>query len=711
MSIIGRTSGFAILLMLVAGVATPARAHDCGTVSSCPPEPADGVPTSECHADCTEADFREAVDVVNNCGGYRTIRFAGPHCLGDVGNPTVIDMNQANPTCNGTCVGGVRPGRPCSGLSVCRPASCGPTGIGVGNAVCLFGNRITIDGEHKILFNYVPPTGTGNALDGACCSGQCGNTNYQSALFTFAPDAGVETHDNTVMNFAMQYFPEGIHINKGRRHRVLNVVNKRICEDAITIDDPENPPGPLLDTAFDIVVSGNTLVGSQPADANHKCVLEVANPNGPSTFVMNHLCGLDKAIQVWGGTSTISDNFIDTISVPVLVKGGDHVIQRNHSWGLLPGCAEYSVPGADACLQNNPDPPYNVPASRQCDDTCQAYEVSGGSADFRDNTIAYCKFGISTLGDSDYGTVGDGTASGNHISFSPVAALYSRAGSSLYAHDNIIKNAGCFTDSQAERGAVVARDGSVINLTSHNSVCQDATLPDVYNAASDVVAPGNCWGDEASPTRSFLGDGTTTADSPPATCNQSGFQICGCPARPLTGCREPTELEESTLKVSANGSGSFKWQWKKGEASTAADFGTPSSQSTYLMCLYETPPSGVPRLVFEASARAGGNCNGRACWSQYVTADQTLRKWVYKDPHATNDGVRGVRLFPGIATRAKIDVQGRGPYLHLPASLGLQGKLIAQLSNTTPHACWEASYSGGSRSTTKLSARSDAPTP
>jgi hypothetical protein len=212
----------AFLALVLAGLTVTPRAteaHDCGTVNPCPAPPPPGQTPPTCYADCTETDFRRAVHVVNTCGGDRIIKFFGPSCTGAPGAPTVIDMKQEDATCSGNvCVGGVNAGQPCSSTPQCRIASCGPTGVGVGNAVCLFGNRMTIDGENKVLFNYVKPT-TGDPLDGACCSGACGAEKYRSALFTFAYRQGEETVDNTVRNFTMQFFPEGIHVRRGRRHR------------------------------------------------------------------------------------------------------------------------------------------------------------------------------------------------------------------------------------------------------------------------------------------------------------------------------------------------------------------------------------------------------------------------------------------------------------------------------------------------------------
>ncbi len=704
---------------LLAASATTVAANTCGTTAACLPPFDPNDPTKiECFADCTEADFREAVHALNVCNVGRTVRFQGPSCTGGIENPTVIDMRQENAVCaSGQCEGGVRAGAPCGNTGHCRVASCGPTSPGVGNAVCLYGNGIVIDGEHKILFNYVPPN-TGDPLDGGCCSGACGAEQHRSALFSFAPRMGEDTHDNAVMNFAMQYFPEGIHVRNGQNHRVSGVTNRRICEDAITIDRPQTGGDPQENEVANIRIEHNTLVGMQPPDGGRQCYKETT----PNTFVGGQLCGLDKAIQVWGGTSMIENNVIDTIPAPVLVKFGEHTIRGNSTWGLLPGCDPYSGPDTGSCVDNAPDPPYDVDVAgtRDCDDACQAYEVSGGYVDFDHNTVAYCKFGLKTMGDPAFGPVAMATADDNVMLYNAVSSFLVQDGASLTAGRNRIVNSGCFTGSQAERGAVVIAPDSLASLYSTNTFCQDATLPDIHNDGGFVEVIGACWGNEPSPAVDARPANADTHIVTPHSCAEAGFVPCGCPAVPVSGCRQGTRAESSSLRISKFAADPKKqklqWRWKYGDATSGADFGDPlaappQAASNYQVCIYDSPPDRPQRLVYDGTAAAGSTCGGQSCWTPTYASDSTLRKLRYKDSRLENGGLREIRLFPGPTARSKLDVVGRGASLALP-SLDLAGQVVAQLRNTVPWTCWEARFSTPIVSDpTRYSADSDAPTP
>jgi hypothetical protein len=491
---------------------------------------------------------------------------------------------------------------------------------------------------------------------------------------------------------------------------VVNVVNRRICEDAISIDAPD-----AAVEAIDIEITNNTLLGMQPPEGRD-CYREI--DESPPTFEAGHLCGLDKAIQVWDGSSTISGNQIDTINTPVLVKRGTHTIRDNLTWGLLPGCAEYSGPGAGSCLADHPDPPYDLQPGGppDCEESCQGYQVSGGTATFDNNTIAYCKFGIKAATDSSLGTTGTAIVTNNKARFNYVSSFIATGGATMTGANNKAVNSGCFTGSQAERGVLVGTGGSTIDFRDHNSFCQDASLPDVYNQGSTILATGNCWGDETSPTIDTRPSGAqTTVDDPPPSCAQTGFKICGCPATPLVGCRKPIEVAESDITITQS---KLKWKWKNGAATSEADFGNPLVSANYVFCVYERPATGAPRLMLEAVAPPGEICgsgSNNACWRKYTSGvPPEFRKWRYKDRELTPDGLRDIRLFAGADGKAKVDVQGRAPLLKLPASLqvGAGSRVTVQLKNTDTPVCWDADFSTFKQNRpTLLRAKSDPPTP
>ncbi|MEB2285574.1 MAG: hypothetical protein OZ922_12930 [Myxococcales bacterium] len=370
-----------------------------------------------CSVDCTETDLRDAISKANACSGtptfIRTITF-------NSGTGCTINMAQSSTT-----------------------AAC--TGDFEKNAVCLTGHHTIVDGANKVTFNF---NGTGVCQS---CSGSCASP--QPALFT------LKGHDNQVKNFTMQYFPEGIHIRSGDNHTVSGVTNKFICEDAITIDST---------AGTGITVSGNTLTGNTTAGSGHTC-LKSSGASG--------LCGLDKAIQVNGGASTISGNTINTIGQPVKVVAGTHTVSGNSTTG------------------SNTDK--NV---------CQAYSFDGGTNTVSNNTISYCKFGIRVV---DAASV---DATSNIIKNSYVAGFQVKGSGAgkLKGTGNKLKGNGGNTASDCQRGALVVKDNpnakvdfgggdysgtAVIGSVSSggNIFCQ-GSLNDIWNITDCMCSGTTCNG-------------------------------------------------------------------------------------------------------------------------------------------------------------------------------------------------------------------------
>ncbi len=319
-----RPQRLGVVVLAVAISAAPAAfaAHNCSTTCS----------QTACSTDCNETDLRSAVSIINTCGGNRTLAFnAGYGCT--------INMAQTSTT-----------------------AAC--TGDPEANAVCLTGSNIVVDGQDLVLFNY---SGTGRcASDPAAAP--------QPALFT------LKGSGNTVKNFTMKYFPEGIHIRAGNDHRVEGVTNGFICEEALTIDSTAGTGH---------VVTANAFTGNTTAEAGRTCY--------KNDGVTAGLCGTDKAIQInncGSCTSTIDNNLIDTIGQPVNISGGTHTVSDNTTTGA-----------PTTCSQGN------------CDDVCQAYSVQGGRANFSNNTIQLCKFGIRVV-DAGSALVTGNTMKDNYVAAS-----------------------------------------------------------------------------------------------------------------------------------------------------------------------------------------------------------------------------------------------------------------------------------------------------
>ena len=177
----------------------------------------------------------------------------------------------------------------------------------------------------------------------------------------------------------------------------------------------------------------------------------------------------------------------------------------------------------------------------------------------------------------------------------------------------------------------------------------------------------------------------------------------GCPFVPLAGCRQPVVSGRSKIAIrdeESIGRLKFQWRWKKGAATTEAEFGDPLTDApagtSYTLCVYD--PVG---LLVQATAPAGGLCGVKQptpCWSgrpsrgfAYADSDQSIEP----------DGVKSIDLVAGADGRATIGFNGEGGLFPFPSNGGFGGiadlsaissPLIVQLQNTNG-LCFEATYS------------------
>ena len=162
----------------------------------------------------------------------------------------------------------------------------------------------------------------------------------------------------------------------------------------------------------------------------------------------------------------------------------------------------------------------------------------------------------------------------------------------------------------------------------------------------------------------YAGDGVTCA---PDSCAPS----------PLT-CR--TALG-STLVIrdkSNDDRDRLRWKWRKGEATTQADFADPTASAAYSFCVYA---GAVPSLVAEAILPPDA-----ATWAPL--GDRGYR---YKDPNAAVAGMEKLVLKEGSEGRAKVLVKGRGvslPDVVLPVDV----PVTVQLVNDETGICFEGVY-------------------
>lgn len=205
-----------------------------------------------------------------------------------------------------------------------------------------------------------------------------------------------------------------------------------------------------------------------------------------------------------------------------------------------------------------------------------------------------------------------------------------------------------------------------------------------YEPAGSPCPDGQiCNGDETCD-----GTGACRPGAPPACddgnlCTEDACDVAsGCVHHgvPQTLCRAANR----TRLVLRQGR-QLEWRWEAGAATSLADLGTPTAATSYALCIYDTLGD-VPML------RSSGRMEPRpAGW-----ADRGTKGWVYSDRTGAQDGIKRLRLVPGLDGEARIRLQaGAGVIQPAPASTTRyfvqEPSVVVQLVNDAG-ACWGTAF-------------------
>jgi hypothetical protein len=243
---------------------------------------------------------------------------------------------------------------------------------------------------------------------------------------------------------------------------------------------------------------------------------------------------------------------------------------------------------------------------------------------------------------------------------------------------------GLFGDCPAD-GFVVSGNGCVDDGNEcTNDVCDGAGAclhPNKSGGATCNAGAGVC-------------DGAGACVAPP-TPSPTPTPTPLCAATPRAGCRG-TEPQKSSLFVrnkDGTVSDRLTWKWNRGAATSLSEFGSPTTSTSYALCVYDTT-AGAPSLVASLRAPAGGTCaSGRPCWRSVST-----RGFKYQNAGLVPDGLLKLQLGAGTTGKAKIVALAKGPPLTLPFQASgtvfrQDPRVTVQLVNDAPMGvCWETRF-------------------
>ncbi len=187
-------------------------------------------------------------------------------------------------------------------------------------------------------------------------------------------------------------------------------------------------------------------------------------------------------------------------------------------------------------------------------------------------------------------------------------------------------------------------------------------------------------------------------------CSSACTLESACPPTPKLFCRRPTKPAKAQLQmknVSPDTGDSLGWKWGSGATTPKSAFGTPTTGTGYVLCVWDAN-GGVQSLALTAAVPGGGTCGGKPCWKESSSG------FKYHDAAGSAGGIVSVQLKAGASGKAHVQVKGKGTGLALPSlPLHHDPGVTVQLKNNLGE-CWEADFSTATRSdATEFKAKSD----
>lgn len=174
-----------------------------------------------------------------------------------------------------------------------------------------------------------------------------------------------------------------------------------------------------------------------------------------------------------------------------------------------------------------------------------------------------------------------------------------------------------------------------------------------------------------------------------------------CTAVPRTGCKQVASTASgkpaiALLRPRADRAyDRVVFRWKPGQATTMAEFGDPSLDRTYALCVYDETPSGFVLLV-DTTASPGGVCANKPCWR----LNRSGTKWLFRNPELTPDGMLRMDLQSGPDGSARVVAVAKGYRAGVPPLPVQQAtRVVAQVVNDLG-TCWSAEFTAPAKKNT-----------
>src|SRR5262245_31734323 len=178
------------------------------------------------------------------------------------------------------------------------------------------------------------------------------------------------------------------------------------------------------------------------------------------------------------------------------------------------------------------------------------------------------------------------------------------------------------------------------------------------------------------PTHTVTGTPTHTGTPNPNICSMT----------PKAGCQNPSGPQKRRLRINAKRR-LIVWKWRSDVTIPLADFGDPTTSTTYSLCIYTGP---TQQFLLELRAPAAAICDGKPCWKPKGPGGS--KGFRYRDHAKSNDGIGALKLRTKPMLLADLLVRAGGMGAPIPM-LPLTEPVLAQMVKSDGPECWQTNYS------------------